>query len=253
MRPEGLSFQPVADRLHQMWETGRIFEVEVIGTARHDGTLCWEIDLGDGYLGIIPEPESAAEGHMQQYVGTRIYAKILEIDHENQRAALSRKAAVEFMKERVMERIKAGDEINAVVRYTEPDAVYLDIGGGVLGKMPRKNATLSRTRRLAELYRPGQAVRVKVLEMEPEIHVDRVSLLPDPWSTAAFQRKDIVSGIVAGFANNRPVIEVREGLTGIAPMPLSYTVNRGQKVRCQVVRFDREKRRLHLRIRGVLA
>lgn len=252
MRPEGLKVQTAADRLHQLWETGRIFEVEVSNTAKHGNMICWEVDLGEGYTGIVPEPESAAEGHMPQYVGTKIYVKILEIDHEHQKAALSRKAALEFMRERVLQRLKPGDQLNAVVRYTEPDAVYVDVGGGVLGKMPRKNATLSHYR-LHDVFKPGQTVLVKVLEVEPEILVDRVSLLVDPWLTASLTRKDVVSGTVVAFAmGGRPIIEVREGLTGVAPMPLSFTVQKGQKVRCQVVRFDREKRRLHLRIRDIV-
>jgi small subunit ribosomal protein S1 len=130
----------------------------------------------------------------------------------------------------------------------------VDVGGGVLVEVPKKHATKSHAR-LNDIYRIGQAVKAKVLQVDPQTGTIRVSLAdvePDPWATVAFKRGEIVAGKVVNVGS-AVFVEVLPGLVGIAPLPLKGRLRRGDKVACQVAAFDREKRKLHLRLRGRLA
>lgn len=248
MRFEGLKLNQRGDELQQYFENGKVFEVIIDGATKKEGEINWTIDLGDGYVGYIPASESGTD-HMNEFVGSTVYAKINSIDHDNNYVLLSRSAAIDFMRSRL--KIKPGDIITAAVKFVAKSKVNIDVGGGVMVAMNRDKATLSRSA-LHQIFKPGQIIKVVVEEISPEILCNRVATLSDPWNTVSYQKNDQVAGTAVSVKDGRVLIEVKEGLVGIAPMPLTYEVSTGDRVRCQVVKVKADKKQLRLRIKGLV-
>ena len=265
-KPEG--YEITADRweyLYQAKERGIPVEavVEKVTWPENLNTAMWEIDLG-GVKGVVPSSESGLEDAslMTRFVGQKILVKIRGMDKENRVAACSRREVIADAQERLFAALKPDMVIDCVVKAVlppdpvsgKPASLVVDVGGGVLVEVPRKLATKSRAR-LNDIYRIGQAVKAKVLQVDPQTGAIRVSLADveaDPWESAAYKRGEIVSGRVASVGS-AVFVEVKPGLVGIAPLPLRGKLRRGDKVACQVAAFDREKKKLHLRLRGRLA
>lgn len=262
-KPEG--FEVVADRWEYLWqakERGIPVEavVEKVTWPENLDTAMWEIDLG-GVKGVVPSSETGLvdTSLMTRFVGQKILVKIKGMDKENRVAACSRREAIADAQERLFKALKPDMVIDCVVKAVlppdpvngKPPALVVDVGGGVLVEVPRKHATRSYAR-LNDLYRPGQALKAKVLQVDPQAGIIRVSLAdvePDPWEGATFKRGEIVAGRVVNVGS-AVFVEVLPGLTGIAPLPLRGRLRRGDRVACQVTSFDREKKKLHLRLRG---
>jgi small subunit ribosomal protein S1 len=266
-KPEG--FELVADRWEYLWqakERGIPIEaiVEKVTWPENLDTAVWELDLG-GVKGVVPASETglADASLMTRFVGQKILVKIRGLDRENRVAACSRREAIADAQERLFKALKPDMVIDAVVKAVlppdpvsgKPASLVVDAGGGVLVEVPRKLATRSRAHRLNELFRPGQAVKAKVLHVDPQTGTVRVSLVDleaDPWEGAAYKRGDVVAGRVVGV-KDVVFVEVSPGLVGIAPLPLRGRLRRGDRVAAVVTAFDREKKKLHLQLRGKLA
>lgn len=262
-KPEG--YEVVADRWEYLWqakERGAAVEAVVEKVTWPDmlNTAVWELDLGDGVKGVVPSSETglADAGLMTRFVGQKIYVKVKALDKENRVAACSRREVIADAQEKLFAALKPDMVIDAVVKAVlppdpvngKPSSLILDIGGGVLVEVPKKHATRSHAR-LNDLFRIGQAMKAKVLQVDPQTGTIRVSLADmeaDPWQVAAFKRGEIVAGRVVNV-KDVVFVEIRPGLTGIAPLPLRGKLRRGDKVACQVTSFDREKKKLHLQLR----
>lgn len=263
-KPEG--FEVVADRWEYLWsakDRGIPVEavVEKVTWPENLNTAVWEINLDDNIKGVVPASETglADTGFMTRFVGQKILVKVKGMDKENRVAACSRREVIADAQEKLFAALKPDMVIDAVVKAVmppdpvngRPPSLVVDVGGGVLAEIPRKQATRSYAR-LNDLYRPGQAVKAKVLQVDPQTGTIRVSLADveaDPWRTAAFKRGDIVSGRVVNVSDV-VFVEILPGLTGIAGLPLRGRLRRGDKIACQVTSFDREKQKLHLHLRG---
>lgn len=269
LKPEGFRRgKDPASELAALARRGAAVEARVVRlTEGGDGGPVWEVDF-PGLPGVrgavplaemgLPDPSLAA-----RFVGQRVLVKV---KHANVRAGLalcSRREAVAESAGAALARLKPGDVVDCVVKAVlppgggRPARLLVDIGGGLLAEVPRNEATWSALARLGELYRPGQAAKARVLSVDREAGRAEVSLRqaqPDPWESAEFKSGDFVSGTVLGVDETRGIVfvEVLPGVVGIAPPPLRGELRRGDRVSCAVAKFDREKRRLRLRLRSLL-
>lgn len=269
LKPEG--FTPQTDPLeflHYTKERGLVLEatVEKVAYPEHLAGPVWELDLGDGIRGVVPASESglADASLMIRFVGQRIFVKVKALDRENRVAACSRREALADARERVLASLEEGQVIDAVVRAVlprdpvsgKPARLVLDVGGGLLTEVPRAKATRSFVVRLGDLFKPGQAVRAKVLVVDRqagEVKVSIVDTEPDPWSGLVYRRGEVVAGAVVSQTEKALFVEVKPGVVGIAPPPLRGALRKGQRVACVVSSFDPAKKKLRLRVRGLLA
>ncbi|MTI85626.1 MAG: 30S ribosomal protein S1 [Firmicutes bacterium] len=261
IRPEGFKSAAEAgglDVLYTAWERGMVIEAEVLRVTEVGDELCWELEL-DGARGLVPFIESGLDfpRQMDQFTGTQVFVKVKGIDRESGLAALSRKDALAEMRKAVMERLVPGQVVDAVVRGVGKNKVYLDVGGGVIGEMPRRVATLSQIpRSLRIVFSLGQQLRVKVMEIDSEqdkIFVSRTDLLPDPWDSIDFKRRDRISGTVVRVHEDKAFVEFKEGIVALANFSLLDNISPGDRVRGVVTKFDRENKLLRLKLTDRLA
>ncbi|WP_027716944.1 RNA-binding protein S1 [Desulfovirgula thermocuniculi] len=271
LKPEG--FVQQADPFEFLFfakERGLILEAQVEKVSYPD-TLAgpvWEVSFPElpGVTGVVPASESGLDDKalMARFVGQRIFVKVKGLDRENRVAACSRREALADARERVLASLEEGQVVDAVVRAVlprdpvsgRPARLVLDVGGGLMAEVPRARATRSEVARLGDLFKPGQAVKAKVLAVNRQAGEVRVSVVdaePDPWGGLVYRRGEVVAGTVVRQAPGVLFVEVRPGVVGIAPPPLKGSLRRGQRVACVVSNFDPARRKLHLRVRGLLA
>jgi small subunit ribosomal protein S1 len=274
IKPEG--YQMPADPrdvLHQARETGRVLEAVVNRVTYLESGPVWEVSFVglDGARGLVPRSEmDVPDPLVNRFVGQTIRVKVKGIDRETGLAACSRREAVADAAERLLAQVKEGQVLECLVRAVlpagdgRPPRLVVDAGGGYLVEVPRRDAALSESVPLGAQYRAGQLVKAAVKRADPQAGILELSVKaanPDPWAGCPdYKRGDIVAGRVAAVARNKAgnrfvfvEAEGSPGVIGIAPVPLRGVLRRGDRVSCAVASFSRENRKLHLRIRGVLA
>lgn len=271
IKPEGFSAakRDVQKMLWSAKERGTTLEAVVTKVTTFNDLPVWEIEFPDvpGAKGIVPYAETGLDSPRLafRFAGQAVNVKVQEVKSDDEGGAVavcSRSAAVTEAQKELIGSLKEGQIIDCVVKAVlpregeTPARLLVDIGGGVLTAVPRVRATWSRTTPLGALFKIGEAVKAKVLRVDAEKNAVEVSIKdaqPDPWERASFKRGDFVTGVVANTDGSRVWVEISPGLVGLASYPLRGEVGRGDRVACAVANFDRENRRLRLRLRGLLA
>ncbi|MGB9848860.1 MAG: 30S ribosomal protein S1 [Moorellaceae bacterium] len=271
IKPEGFSVAK-RDTEKLLWlakERGTTLGAVVAKVTTFDNLPVWEVEFPDipDAKGLVPFSEMGVDSpHLAfRFAGQAVNVKLKEVRGDGTggpAAVCSRLAAVEEARKELLSSLREGQVIDCVVRAVLPregDAparLLVDIGGGVLVEVPRSRATRSQAMPLGALFKVGEAVKAKVLRVDAERGTVEVSVrdaYPDPWERASFKPGDFVTGVVANTDGSRVWVEVSPGVVGLAPYPLRGEVSRGDRVTCAVAKFDRENRKLRLRLRGVLA
>ena len=129
------------------------------------------------------------------YIGRRETFRVVKFDSKRCNVVLSRRELLEEEREElraaVLDELAGGQEFDGVVRNVVDFGAFVDIGG-IEGLLHSSNMSWGRIDHPSELFRPGDRVRVVVLEYKPEkkrLSLGRKQLLPDPWEGLA-QRYD---------------------------------------------------------------
>lgn len=270
IKPEGFSVAPDPwDVLFQAKEKGNVIDVQVTTLGFPDSIPTWEVSFADfnGIRGLVPESESGLPADiMSRFVGQEIRVKVKGLDKENNLVACSRQEAVADAAEKLLPKLAEDPETvwDGIVRAVLPPSAELgkplrllvDVGGGVLAEVPRREAAVWHTRPLGVQHPSGSRTKVKITKVEPDgtVIASIKKALPEPWDSADFKRGQFISGTVAFVRNSIVFVEpdARPGILGITSVPLVGTIDRGDKISCAVASFDRGQRKLRLRLRGRL-
>lgn len=255
--------------LFQIKERGQAVDALVVALDFPNDTPTWVLSFPqlDGVKGLVPASESGVPKNlMPRFVGQEVKVKVKGIDRENGLIACSHREAMADASEKLLPELAKDPErawsgvVRAVLPLEDgkPVRLLVDVGGGVLAEVPRKEAQVWLSKPLGMQYKPGQKVKVKITRVDQQTGIVEASVkkaLPDPWERAAFRRGQFISATVARVHDGIVFLEpdAAPGVIGIAPVPLVGGVNRGDRVSCAVASFDRGARKLRLRLRGRLA
>ena len=257
LRPGGLEYRGGAwDRLYDAMQKGYPIEARITRVTWETDLPVWELDL-EVARGLVPSSETGLGNPalMPKFTGQKVLVKVKGIDKNAGIVACSRREAVADAREQLFKYLKVGQDVDAVIRVVTPKRLVVDIGGGVLVEVPRSAATRRKALRLNELFEPGRQVCVRVNVLDRESNVISVTMVDDvnPWEKAPeFRRGDCVAGVVLNINSMFVMVEMMAvpGLVGLAPLPMRGDLNRGDRVTCMVANFNREKKKLSLRLRG---
>ncbi len=203
------------------------------------------------------------------YEGKTLELKVEELDPENNRVILSRKAveAAENAKkkEALLRSIKAGDIIEGKVARLTNFGAFIDLGG-VDGLVHVSELSHEHVKSPEEVVSIGDTVQVKVRSVEQDS--ERVSLsikdtLPSPFETIKenFNDGDIVEGKVMRLTNFGAFVEIGTGLQGLVHISEishehigtpSEKLEVGQTVQVKILSIDSEAERISLSIKAAL-
>lgn len=154
-------------KLQYDMEEGNILSVSVDGVVK-GGVIAYV----DGVRGFIPgsQLDNKYIEDLNAWLKKNIEVKIIELDYENERLVLSRRAilaekAAEEKKARI-NAITVGSVLEGKVETLKPYGAFIDLGEGISGLVHISQISQKRIKTPGEVLTVGDSVKVKVLKVE---------------------------------------------------------------------------------------
>jgi small subunit ribosomal protein S1 len=206
----------------------------------------------------------------EEHLGARYPFRIIEIKERGKNIIVSRRALLEEEREKkseeTLERLKPDLECEGKVTKLTNFGAFVDLGG-LEGMVHISEVSHGRINHPSEVLKPGQAVNVKVLKMEPDkegkpkISLSIKALEPDSWEKGlGIEEGEIIRGKVSRLMDFGAFVEVAPGVDGLVHISeISYErlshpsrlLKEGDPVDVLVMGIDSETRRISLSIKEV--
>lgn len=248
----------------EMLEPGQTVEARVTG--HNKGGLQLEIAKHRAFM-----PASLVDIHhiedLSIFVGEKVRCVVKRVERGGAgNIVLSRRDVLaEERKEqraKLRESLKEGETVEGTVRKLMDFGAFVDIGG-VDGLLHISDLTHDRVKKVEEVVKEGDTLKVKVVKVDWD--KDRISLglkqlEPDPWEAAetAVNEGDVVSGRVTKVMEFGAFVEVSPGVEGLVHISeLSWkrvptvdsVVKPDQVVKVKVLEVDPERKRISLSVK----
>ncbi|UDI78240.1 30S ribosomal protein S1 [Staphylococcus taiwanensis] len=201
--------------------------------------------------------------------GQTIRIKVEELDPENNRVILSRKAVEQaendVKKASLLESLNEGDVIKGKVARLTNFGAFIDIGG-VDGLVHVSELSHEHVNSPEDVVSVGQEVDVKVKSVDKD--TERISLsikdtLPTPFESikGQFHENDVIEGKVVRLANFGAFVEIAPGVQGLVHISEiahehigtpSEKLEPGQQVSVKILGIDEDNERISLSIKATL-
>ncbi len=197
--------------------------------------------------------------------GQEVTAKVLRIDAERGRVALSLRAMRPDPWLTIGERYKAGDRVQGRVSSVTDYGAFVELESGVEGLIHISEIEWSRRpKHPSKTFDPGTETEAVVLEVKPadrRISLSFRRLVPDPWDNyaASLEPGLVVEGVVRRIVSYGLFVEITEGLEGLVHVSdLSWdargrnphdVARKDQKINTVILKVDVENRRLSLGVK----
>lgn len=270
--PEKAEYKPVDEEdkhwmeIQSAYQNDKIISGELFGfenlKLNDKKELCGIVWKGK-IKGIIPLMESGIDPEDQQAInkyralaGRDITFKVLKYDKDNNMFLASRKQAREEMADITLRKINVGYNIHCVIREVYQGHVIGDIGG-IDVTIPAFELSYGWIDDLRDHYKPGDHLRVQVLEIDKQKRDVKVSLKPllnNPFPDCAtrYVKNGEYVGTVSGVQNYGIFVNLEEGVDSLAPHLKFQNVQKGDKVLVRVIKVDIEKEQIRTKIIRIL-
>ena len=203
---------------------------------------------------------------LQPFVGSKVEAKIIELDKNRNNVVLSRRAWLEEtqkeQREEFLDNLKPGEVRQGVVSSVVPFGAFIDLGG-MDGLVHVSELSWRHVDHPSSVVSVGDEVEVQVLEVDPSR--ERISLSlkatqQDPWQEFAATHRvgELVYGRVTKLVPFGAFVQVGEsieGLTHISEMSAHHVevpeqvVTPGEELWVKIIDIDLQRRRISLSIK----
>lgn len=259
-----------AERQARMAETLATLKVgePATGVVKNITTYGAFVDLGgiDGLIkitelsyGRVANPSDLLE------TGQEVTAKVLRIDPERERVALSLRAMRPDPWVTIEERYKEGDRVTGKVASVTDYGAFIELEPGVEGLIHVTEISWSRrTKHPSKTFEPGSLTEAIVLGVKPadrRISLSFKRLAPDPWDQygTSLEVGLVVEGVVRRITTYGLFVEIVEGIEGLVHVSdLSWdtrlrnprdVAQKGQKINTVILQVDTQNRRLSLGVK----
>ena len=231
------------NRIEEKFNSGENVEGEVIEVVK--GGLILDI----GLRGFLPASlvDLRRVKDLTSYMGTRIEARVIEMDRNRNNVVLSRRVVLE--ESRKAERSEIG--------------AFVDLGG-IDGLIHISELSWNHVNHPSEVVKVGQEVEVQVLDVD--LNRERISLglkqtTEDPWRTLVkkYPVGAIVEGTVTKLVPFGAFVDLGEGIEGLVHISEmankhvdqpSQVTHVGDKVQVKVMEIDLDRRRISLSMKA---
>jgi len=257
-------FEKAWRRIETAAESGEPVEGTVIEVVK--GGLI--IDLG--VRGFLPASlvDIRRVPNLDEYMGTKIETKVIELNRSRNNVVLSRRAVLEEERKEVRQQILDGLQPGLVVEGQISNIVdfgaFVDLDG-IDGLIHISELSWSHVNHPSEILSIGDTVKVKVLDIDRDRQ--RISLglkqtQEDPWQRIVdtYNVNDELSGKVTKVVTFGAFVEILDGVEGLvhiselAPHHVESPreiVHPGDEIRVKILEIDSERRRLSLSAKRV--
>lgn len=253
--------QEAIEKLLQAKENGEIITTEVYEAVK-GGIL---VDVG--IRGFIPASliDVGYVEDLTQFVGKNIEVMVEEIDLENRKYILSRKAIIEKELEKVWETLEEGKTITGVVKKLVDFGAFIDVGG-IEGLLHISEMGWGKVEKSSDVLTEGQEVEVFLLSVNKEANKIGLSLkkmAPDPWSIVndKYKAGEVVNGKVVRESSFGAFVELEPGLDGLVHISqiswervekVSDALNIGDQIQVKIMEIDADNKKINLSIKETL-
>lgn len=251
--------------LQEKLDNDEVIEAEVTEVVK--GGLVVDV----GQRGFVPASLISTDfiEDFSVFEGQTIRLKVEELDPENNRVILSRKAVEQaendVKKASLLDSLNEGDVIKGKVARLTNFGAFVDIGG-VDGLVHVSELSHEHVQSPEDVVSVGQEVDVKVKSVEKDS--ERISLsikdtLPTPFENikGKFHENDVIEGKVIRLANFGAFVEIAPGVQGLVHISEiahkhigtpSEVLEPGQQVSVKILGIDEENERISLSIKATL-
>ncbi len=200
--------------------------------------------------------------------GQRIEAKIIKIDSEKRRVAISMKQLQPHPWDAVADKYKAGERVRGTVSRLMDFGAFVEIELGIEGLIHISEMSWAkRVKTPSDIVKPGETVEAVILGVNPaerRISLGLKQALGDPWIGAAekFAPGTVIEGPVTNLMKFGAFVQLTEGVEGmihISEISAEKRINHpqevlkvGQVVKAQVLALDTEKRNIRLSMKQLV-
>jgi small subunit ribosomal protein S1 len=245
-------------------ESGRPVEGTVIEVVK--GGLI--VDLG--VRGFLPASlvDIRRVPNLDEYMGTKIECKVIELNRSRNNVVLSRRAVLEEerkeQRQEILDRLQPGLIVEGQISNIVDFGAFVDLNG-IDGLIHISELSWSHVNHPSELLSIGDTVQVKVLDIDRERQ--RISLglkqtQEDPWQRVVdtYNVGDDLEGTVTKVVTFGAFVEIMDGVEGLVHISElanhhvenpREVVQPGDEVRVKILEIDSERRRLSLSVKRV--
>lgn len=198
-------------------------------------------------------------------VGQEVEARVLKVDHEKGRISVGLKQLQPHPWDSVPQKYKVGERVRGSVTRLMEFGAFVELEPGIEGLIHLSEMSWAKkTRKPSDVVRPGDAVEVMVLGVNPaerRISLGLKQALGDPWRDAPqkFPVGLIIEGPVTSVTKFGAFVQLTEGVEGMIHVSDISAEKRidhpgdvfkvGLTVKAQVLEIDTERRRLRLGVK----
>jgi small subunit ribosomal protein S1 len=257
-------FEKAWRRIETAAESGEPVEGTVIEVVK--GGLI--IDLG--VRGFLPASlvDIRRVPNLDEYMGTKIETKVIELNRSRNNVVLSRRAVLEEerkeVRQQILDRLQPGLVVEGQISNIVDFGAFVDLDG-IDGLIHISELSWSHVNHPSEILTIGDTVKVKVLDIDRERQ--RISLglkqtQEDPWQRIVdtYNVGDELEGKVTKVVTFGAFVEILDGVEGLvhiselAPHHVESPreiVHPGDEIRVKILEIDSERRRLSLSAKRV--
>ncbi|HXC23056.1 MAG TPA: 30S ribosomal protein S1 [Solirubrobacteraceae bacterium] len=257
-------FEKAWRRIETAAESGEPVEGTVIEVVK--GGLI--IDLG--VRGFLPASlvDIRRVPNLDEYMGTKIETKVIELNRSRNNVVLSRRAVLEEerkeVRQQILDRLQPGLVVEGQISNIVDFGAFVDLDG-IDGLIHISELSWSHVNHPSEILSIGDTVKVKVLDIDRDRQ--RISLglkqtQEDPWQRIVdtYNVNDELAGKVTKVVTFGAFVEVLDGVEGLVHISElaghhvespREIVHPGDEIRVKILEIDSERRRLSLSAKRV--
>ena len=249
--------------VEEKFNSGETVEGEVIEVVK--GGLILDI----GLRGFLPASlvDLRRVKDLNAYMGTRIEARVIEMDRNRNNVVLSRRVVLEEARkaerQEILSKLKVGMRLKGTVSSIVDFGAFVDLGG-IDGLVHISELSWNHVNHPSEVVKVGQEVEVQVLDVD--LNRERISLglkqtTEDPWRSLVkkYPVDAIVEGTVTKLVPFGAFVDLGDGIEGLvhisemakqhvdAPAQVCKV---GDKVQVKVMEIDLDRRRISLSMKA---
>jgi small subunit ribosomal protein S1 len=260
-------------RAQQLWESKDIWEAQVSGYNKGGLVVSFgkirafipASQIGD--FPRSPSPEQKAS-QLASYIGQSLPVRVIEVDRQRKRLILSQRSAQrewrEKQRERLIEALQEGDEVQGTVSSLTDFGAFVDIGG-VDGLVHISELAWHRVRHPRELLKVGDEVKVQILRLDREnkkIGLSLKRLQPDPWTLVEnkYSVDQLVECTITNVTDFGAFARLEEGVEGLIHISEltnaegvhpDALVKHGSELLARIIKIDARRQRIGLSLKQV--
>ena len=251
------------NRVEEKFNAGENVEGEVIEVVK--GGLILDI----GLRGFLPASlvDLRRVKDLNAYLGTRIEARVIEMDRNRNNVVLSRRVVLEEARKaeraEILSKLKPGMRLKGTVSSIVDFGAFVDLGG-IDGLVHISELSWNHVNHPSEVVKVGQEVEVQVLDVD--LNRERISLglkqtQEDPWRSLVkkYPVGAIVEGTVTKLVTFGAFVDLGDGIEGLVHISEmakqhvdapSQVCKVGDKVQVKVMEIDLDRRRISLSMKA---